>query len=232
MVGVKAYLAGLCIAHASSPTQSFRCDIRYRQSWSSLSVEDKDLFREAVAMSMDRGYFSMFTRAHVSPRSLREAHRVCTFGMWHRVLLLGFENMLRSLDERFACVVVPYWDHVSNYESQMNGVCSGIDDCDATRFELGGQSTTGQSIRTTMYGFEVFGDVCASGFPYHQSCGPSGQHRCRTCVARNMQNRTIPSTASFTSIYSQVLGQPDIDDMLESIETRLHSAWARYSPYF
>lgn len=223
MVCVRTYLSGLCVASALSQTQSFRCDVRYRQSWRTLSGEDKALFREAVAVSMDRGHFALFTDAHISPLSLREAHGVCTFGMWHRVFLLGFENMLRSLDERFACITVPYWDHVSNYASQISGFCSGIDDCDATRYELGGQSSIRQRIQTTVFGVRVSGDVCATGFPYHQSCGRSNHQPCSSCVPRNVRNTPIPSTASFAAIYTQVLGQPDIDDMLENIETGLHS---------
>jgi len=43
------------------------------------------------------------------------------FYAWHRKFLLEFENMLRSLDPKFKCVTIPYWDWAQEYK-----VCAAI----------------------------------------------------------------------------------------------------------
>ena len=46
-----------------------------------------------------------------------------SFYAWHRKFLLEFENMLRSLDPKFECITIPYWDWAQEYKvcAAMNG---------------------------------------------------------------------------------------------------------------
>ena len=44
-----------------------------------------------------------------------------SFYAWHRKFLVEFENILRSMDPKFKCVTVPYWDWAQEYK-----VCAAI----------------------------------------------------------------------------------------------------------
>ncbi|KAF1790519.1 putative domain, di-copper centre [Phytophthora cactorum] len=88
-------------------------DPRVRRSWDTYTATEKSLYLEAVGIAMDKGLHQKFVQVHTEYMSEKEAHGNCMFIYWHRILLLGYENMLRSLDPKYQCLTLPYWDHVS-----------------------------------------------------------------------------------------------------------------------
>ncbi|KAF0712876.1 hypothetical protein As57867_004608, partial [Aphanomyces stellatus] len=93
---------------------------RVRKSWEAMTTTEKDTYLSAIALAMDNGMYQKFVWVHQETMSNREAHRTCVFLFWHRKFLLAFENMLRSLGDRYKCVTLPYWDYVQDYSSMQS----------------------------------------------------------------------------------------------------------------
>ncbi|KAG6948281.1 hypothetical protein JG687_00015575 [Phytophthora cactorum] len=71
-------------------------DPRVRRSWDTYTATEKSLYLEAVGIAMDKGLHQKFVQVHTEYMSEKEAHGNCMFIYWHRILLLGYENMLRN----------------------------------------------------------------------------------------------------------------------------------------
>ena len=98
--------------------------------WSLQSDDDKQLFKDAVAMSMSSGLWADFTKIHIEAKNKIQAHESCGFLVWHRAFLLAMENHLRSLSDTFACVTIPTWEIFDEFEAQYNGdTCSDLATC-------------------------------------------------------------------------------------------------------
>ncbi|KAF1784375.1 putative domain, di-copper centre [Phytophthora cactorum] len=107
-------VARYCILATPSPTPTSR-DILFAASNSQVvdayTDAEKVLYIEAVGVAMDRGFHQKFVQIHTEQVTGLEAHQTCVFIYWHRMLLLGYENMLRSLNTSYECITLPYWDH-------------------------------------------------------------------------------------------------------------------------
>jgi hypothetical protein len=97
-----------------------------RKDWNDLTQEEKDLYFEAVNLAKttphkkangDHGpgnnIYDLFVRIHEEPKNKEYAHQTSGFLAWHRKYLNEFEDALRNLGEKYACVTVPYWDWAS-----------------------------------------------------------------------------------------------------------------------
>ena len=86
---------------------------RIRKSWDRLRAEGGTaLYMEAVDAAIQQGYHQDFSAVHVGQTAGNdEAHRKGSFLYWHRMFLLAYENMLRSLDPKFECLTIPYWNY-------------------------------------------------------------------------------------------------------------------------
>lgn len=95
--------------------------MRVRLSWEMMKADGtSELYAEAVSLAIETGYQELFANIHNEQgQNVNEAHNAAGFIFWHRRYLLAYENMLRSLDERFECLTLPYWNYFSHYE-QMN----------------------------------------------------------------------------------------------------------------
>jgi len=83
---------------------------RVRRSWYAISDDEKSLYVEALNTLKLNGEYDVFTTIHAyDNRNLEYAHGSPGFFVWHRKFLLEFENALRSLGPRFACLTLPYW---------------------------------------------------------------------------------------------------------------------------
>ena len=89
--------------------------LRVRKTWESLAEDEKQLFREAIAMAMKDGGYYDFANIHQDKQSADEGHYTCAFGHWHRAIMLAFENYLRDLDDKFKCLTIPFWDVSESY---------------------------------------------------------------------------------------------------------------------
>ncbi|KAF0684807.1 hypothetical protein As57867_007360, partial [Aphanomyces stellatus] len=162
------------------------CPPRVRKSWDALTSTEKDTFVSAIEVAMDKGLYQKFVWLHQETMSANEAHRTCVFLFWHRKFMLAFENMLRSLGDRYACVTLPYWDYVQDYSTMQNTRdpaqrCNSILSCSAVARELGG-STQGKQSRANFFGYPFPRNTCVTTSPVSHMCVRPGT--CEACVPR------------------------------------------------
>jgi tyrosinase len=197
---------------------------RIRKPWEAYSQADKDLYVKAVGLAMQRGFHQKFVELHTEANSEAEAHRNCLFMYWHRMFLLGYENMLRSLGPEYACVTLPYWDHLSATARAASGKCSSIEECSPIYTGLGG-STTGIDIDLRIYSTNIpdtTATKCVTAEPLSHFCG--NNTRCAGCVTRGSVSTTqYPAEATFPSVYQQVFTYSDWPRFALSIERGVHS---------
>ncbi|KAG7398213.1 hypothetical protein PHYBOEH_011458 [Phytophthora boehmeriae] len=203
---------------------------RVRKSWDAYNSTEKKLYLDAVALAMDKGYHMKFIQIHTDSVSGNEAHQNCMFIYWHRMLLLGYENMLRSLDPKFQCVTIPVWDHLSNTARAVaNGVSSSginLEKYSSIITDTGGTSG-GSSKSLNIYGSTISYSStikCVGKYPLSQFCGSSST--CARCMMRT-QNSTssyiYPAEASFSSVYQQVFTYDDLTNFVNQVERGVHN---------
>ncbi|CAK4691876.1 unnamed protein product [Aphanomyces euteiches] len=126
-----------------TPRPTFACtEKRQRRSWSSLSPDDKELYLSAVEEAMRRGLFKQFDQVNRLMDLLGDGHDSCGYFFWHRKFLLAYESMLRSLDPKYACLTLAYWDFTEDYLNFEHGKCKTIAECSPVTQSWGG-STNG-----------------------------------------------------------------------------------------
>ncbi|POM67801.1 Hypothetical protein PHPALM_16129, partial [Phytophthora palmivora] len=136
------------------------CGSRVRYSWDTLSVDDKKLYRDAIATAMSTGYHALFVEVHSDRASFREAHNTCGMMFWHRRYLLAYEDMLRSLGTKFSCITIPYWDYFADYAKFLANSCANFEDCSTFLKDMGG--STGPWTSLQINGYVVNGN-CVNG---------------------------------------------------------------------
>ncbi|RHY98883.1 hypothetical protein DYB35_006528, partial [Aphanomyces astaci] len=198
------------------PPPSPLCPPRIRRSWEATSTKDQHLFVQAVALAMDRGFHQLFVDIHAE--TLGEAHDSCVFLLWHRKFILGYENMLRSLGRRFACVTLPYFDYIQHNLNYLHGKCTSLESCSPFLTGLGG-STSGHLSSQPLAGFAFSHFKCVDAFPASHACAVPGSD-CMRCIPRGAWTRTyFNSTAlSFTSIKRVLF---DADDGMTALSLRI-----------
>jgi len=75
-----------------------------------MPAADRSLYIEAVQTLKRSGAYDNFVLIHQNAVNDPFAHGTSGFLPWHRKFLLEYENALRCLDAKFACVTIPYWD--------------------------------------------------------------------------------------------------------------------------
>jgi len=138
------------VSAATSLGANSLCDgnPRIRRDWDLIDSSEKELFKQAVEESIDRGLYQVFRKYHVDLTSSIQSHETCAFALWHRRYLLALENMLRSLDPQFACVTVPYWNIMEHFRDQERELCDSIGNCARVVVDLGGTPINTESTRT------------------------------------------------------------------------------------
>ncbi|CCI39751.1 unnamed protein product [Albugo candida] len=203
------------------------CGPRIRKSWDRLTSLEKETYLEAIAKSMDDGLYSQFVEVHTEELTASEAHQTCMFLYWHRLLLLGFENMLRSYGGVFSCITVPYWNYVDHNARFLNGLCDSMEDCALILRELGG-SSRGDRRSIEINGTPIRGSNyrCISSHPLNHFCEDSlrDSSDCAGCVPRGPWSETpFPPTASISSLLRQLYETPTITAVAENLEQGLHN---------
>ncbi|TMW63149.1 hypothetical protein Poli38472_002090 [Pythium oligandrum] len=200
------------------------CGQRIRKSWDMLTAVEKQVYIRAIERSMDDGLYIKFVEIHTEQMTTAEAHGTCMFIYWHRLLLLGFENMLRSYGGEFACLTVPYWNYVDHNELYLNGQCDSMEACSPILQELGG-STQGTTASVTVNGTPVRG-TCVRTRPANHFCEASHLQGadCARCIPRgNWLETGFPPTASVSSLMRQLFSSPTIGTVATSIEQGIHN---------
>lgn len=106
---------------------------------------ERATYIEAVLTMKDtiapNGYslYDNFVTIHETQANKDYAHGTSGFLPWHRKYLLEYEESLRSLDKRFACATVPYWDWAEDTDiCAAQGGCATYADNENIVSDLGG----------------------------------------------------------------------------------------------
>lgn len=199
---------------------------RIRRSWDTYNATEKAHYLEAVGIAMDLGYHQKFVQIHVDFMSEKQAHQNCMFIYWHRMLLLGYENMLRSLDAKYSCLTLPYWDHLSAYARQASGQCNSLLTCTPFLSDSGG-SMTGVTTRLIIYNVSIAASssTCVNQGILSRFCGNNTV--CAKCITRGSKTllsiTRYPGEASLGSVVQQVFNYNDSAKFTQAVEGGIHN---------
>ncbi|KAF0742591.1 hypothetical protein Ae201684P_008359 [Aphanomyces euteiches] len=207
----------------SSQTSPPPCP-RVRKAWDQYSDAEKATYIQAIEASMDRGLFQSFMGIHQDRMNNREAHGTCMFLLWHRKFLVGFENMLRSLDPvAFGCVTLPYYDYVQHNLDYVNQQCTSIESCSAILRDLGGSSSF-ERTSSTVGGVPFRGINCVDAAPLDHFCEAPP---CQTngCVPRGRWTSTYFSPdVNFNRVKAAVFDGLSVATVTSAIELSVHNS--------
>ncbi|KAG6623756.1 RxLR-like protein [Phytophthora cinnamomi] len=221
-------LLGVVVSTTDGQQVGTNCsNARIRRSWDTYNATEKALYLEAVGVAMDKGFHAKFIEIHTEMMSEREAHGNCMFIYWHRMMLLGYENMLRSLDPKYSCVTLPYWDHLSNSARQTVKSCSSLRTCAPVITETGG--TLGVTKTLTIYNSTISTSsttTCYTQAPLSHFCG-TNTRTCAQCIIRKTQSALsstpYPSAAMFATVSSDVMSSNSYATFTNKIEQDIHN---------
>jgi len=112
--------------------------LRVRKEWHSIGEYNRELYLDAIETAIERGLHQKFVAYHADIKSDAQAHETCAFFLWHRRFTISYENMLRSLGPRFACLTIPYWDIMRDYQKQQQKTCDSYTSCSDIVTDFGG----------------------------------------------------------------------------------------------
>ncbi|CAI5735345.1 unnamed protein product [Peronospora destructor] len=158
---------------------------RVRKSWAAYTNDEKDLYLSAVKKAMTSGYHLMFTQIYMDPDSLQQVVGTCGAPAWYRKYLLGYENMLRSLDTTYNNVTLPFWDMFADSARRLSTStsCIGIEDCSPILKDFGG--CQGNELVPGTYvvnGEEIPSGNCANTSIAAHAC--TNSNKCEKCLPR------------------------------------------------
>lgn len=189
-----------------------------------MTASEQSLYSEAVALAMQRGFHALFTEVHSESASASEAYMTCGFLYWNRRFLLAYETMLRSLDPRFACVTIPYWDYFADYARLMDGSCSTLGTCSPILAGLGGSSGSRRSV--TINGLKIKGR-CSASAPQRSFCQSStitNATKCAHCVPRGDWSSTpFPSGFGYAGLSVTLASARGFREFSNNIQLGIHS---------
>ena len=186
----------------SLPGSNLRCDdggkARIRQDWDQMTVSSQQLFIDAMEEAISRGFFQRFLQYHADLHSSIQSHLTCGFILWHRRFLLGMENMLRSLDLKYRCLTIPYWNVMEHYKNQENEECDSFGSCSCIIYDLGG--TPEPNSNTT----RTYANVTATGVLHNQSplMHLFDQTNEPGIVRNDLSSIPLPESASYANVFS------------------------------
>jgi len=127
---------------------------RIRREWDHLDSYDRALYLDAVETAIERGLHTRFAAYHCDTTAEIQAHDTCAFYPWHRLFILAYENMLRSLEPRFACLTLPFWDLHRDYAKQQSSshACRSYGTCSRMINDLGGLVANDELEERTFFG--------------------------------------------------------------------------------
>ncbi|KAF1329383.1 hypothetical protein FI667_g5959, partial [Globisporangium splendens] len=218
------------IALLSSSSSSFTsarttsCGSRLRKSRAAVTSAETTTYKNAIAATMDSGAYIKSVEMHTEMMSEMEAHRQCMLIYWHRMLLVVFESMLRGQGNQYACVTVPYWGWVSDYNRFVSGQCKNTLDCSYALRALGGSSGTSQKY-LQIDGQDTWGVYMAKSPLDHfcQNSGVTGTRCAKKLTRGGWKYTTLPSSASYVSVASQLFGSASIAEMPQAVEEGAHN---------
>ncbi|DAZ94253.1 TPA: hypothetical protein N0F65_004965 [Lagenidium giganteum] len=211
---------------------------RVRKSWNAYTAQEKNLYLEAVETAMDRGYQFRFAAVHADYMNTLHSHNTCAFVLWHRRFLVAYEKMLRSLDDKFACVTLPYWNYFEDSAKELakKTPCNNLEACSSFLRDFGGGSTTSDAVgeRQVVAGIELsYGKCISKGVAGHACSNANGKAsgKCEGCIMRGQWSKkdTIiddvgPAFLSMLDVFNETVATRDAHALLsDRIESRFHN---------
>lgn len=192
---------------------------RVNKAWDYMTVDERELYLESVEAAIARGYVQALVKVHMDRMSEMEAHDTCGFILWHRRFKLVFENILRSMDPKFACVTIPFWNTMEHFQNMVDGKCSSLLDCSKIITGIGGSA---KNDGTVIYNRQSITKKCYGGRPYASYCDDTN-NTC-ACVPRNDVSATaVPSGSSFVSLFSLISGSNSYADFTPKLQNGVHN---------
>ncbi|GLD99749.1 hypothetical protein PINS_up008477 [Pythium insidiosum] len=144
---------------------------------------------------------------------------------WHRRFILAYENMLRSLEPRFACITIPYWDYFADFAKRLTGQCTTFEGCSTFLTEFG--SSVGPSTTVSINGISATGN-CVSAGPLSNFCQSStlaGTSSCSRCLPRgNWLSTGFPSGFGYASLARILSGSYGYAWFSQNIHYGIHNS--------
>lgn len=176
---------------------------------------------------MSSGYHALFVEVHTDTVSANESFRTCAMLYWHRRFILAYENMLRSLDPRFACVTIPYWNYFADYAKKAAGLCTTLQGCSQFLQDIGGSSGPAGSI--SINGISTSGNlVNSTSFPpFSNYCESStlSSSSCAHAMPRGSWNTTLfPSGFGYASMARILSGSYGFSWFSQNVHYGVHNS--------
>lgn len=213
------YVSGENITKSHWLGSNSQCDdnIRIRRDWDLIGSSEKELFLQAVEDSIDRGIYQKFIDYHADLNSSIQSHETCAFILWHRRYLLAFENMLRSLNSKYACLTIPYWNILEHFRDQERGLCESFGTCARVVSELGGVPMDFNEDRV-FSGIEANGQVF-SGRPIRNLKDDFGN---QGIVRGSLLDIEIPSSCAYEQVLDIFKTSTSYMDFARKVQTTIH----------
>lgn len=214
------------ISAADEPRE---CGTRMRKSWYKLNRFERQLYLEAVDLSMQSGDHLLFAQVHIDPLTEVEAHATCGFTLWHRKFLLAYENMLRrQAPTKFRCLTLPYWDVFADAARMSNHECTTLEGCSRVLRDFGGSQGPYQSVDLGVG--EPMNGSCVSHSPLSNFCFNSNptlnDSNCAPgCVPRGNWSQThFPSGFGIGSLAKVISEAKDYETFTTRIQMGIHNS--------
>ncbi|KAL3669442.1 hypothetical protein V7S43_005836 [Phytophthora oleae] len=194
-----------------------------------MTQAERNLYVEALGVGMQKGYHILFTEVASEKTSSAEFLRTCGFLYWNRRFVLAYENMLRSLGSKYACLTIPYWDYFADYARFVEKKCenngTSIEACSPILRGLGGSQGTARSV--TINGRTIAGN-CVTKAPANSFCESSTittSSQCARCIPRaNWAEKIFPASFGYAGLGVALGEAGGFRDVTQNIQTGTHNA--------
>ena len=193
---------------------------RLRRDWHSLTDAQVDSYLSALEESMRQGLYQRFLFYHLDAVSAIQAHDTCAFMLWHRRYLLALENMLRSLDTKYSCLTVPYWNIMDDYAAQQERLCDSFAGCSVILRDIGGNTAARQS-QTRSYGTETLEGAYYTGRPFGFATDNNGQPG---IIREDLMYVPLPRECSMDRLLRTIASHDNYNDFSIAIQRSIHDA--------
>lgn len=185
-------------------------------------------YLEAVGDAMKSGKHLTFTKIYMDANGLERVRATCGAPAWYRKWLYGYENMLRSLDAKYADVTLPYWNffHDSAKRMSSRSTCNDVQSCSNFLTDFGGSEGDDYELPYTINGVFIAGNCVKTGITQFGCTDPSGKN-CEKCIPRGDWDVDMSTFEFGASAFPEVLrhaskSSTPFDTLRESMQTRFH----------
>ncbi|TYZ58380.1 hypothetical protein PybrP1_002000 [[Pythium] brassicae (nom. inval.)] len=227
---VRALMLALAVAAAATTTAApTDAAARVRKNWEQLSSPQQTLYLDAVGAAMRSGRHLLFTKIYMDAGGLERVHATCGAPAWYRKWLWGYENMLRSLDESFAAVTLPYWNffHDSAKRLSSKSTCGDMQGCSAFLTAFGGSAGEDFATPFAIDGEFAAGNCVKQGVAQFACTDASGAQHCEKCIPRGDWDIDKSTFEFGASAFPEVMrhagkSATPIETLRQSMDTRFH----------